>query len=145
MAISPALLHSTCSALNGLVFGTIVWVYDRSYPRASNTQASNIVLFRLNPSTKLSDRDCVNGLWPAAAEGTSDAVIGIEPENDPPGACAVGKVEEVVVGEGGKLGEGEEECFVDELQGLGIEDVKKNKKQNGEEEEKKPNLGEGYV
>ncbi|MED6146756.1 hypothetical protein PIB30_037661 [Stylosanthes scabra] len=113
-------------------------------------------------------RDCVNDPWPAAAEGTSDAVIGIEQENEPPGACAVEKgceaggdevkvaggsgggeldevVDEVVVGEGAKLGEGEEESCVDELQGLGIEDAKKNKKRNGEEEEKKPILAEGYV
>ncbi|MED6135421.1 hypothetical protein PIB30_046310 [Stylosanthes scabra] len=110
-------------------------------------------------------RDCVNDPWPAAAEGTSDAVIGIEPENEPPGACAVekgcnaggdevkvaggssgGEVDDVVVGEGAKLGEGEEESCVDELQGLGIEDAKKNKKKNGEDEEKKkPTLVEGYV
>ena len=112
--------------------------------------------------------DCVNDPWPAAAEGTSDAVIGIEPENEPPGACAVEKgceeggdevkvsggsggeveevVEEIVVGEGAKLGEGEEEPCIDELQGLGIEDdERKNKKKNGEEEEKKPTLIEGYV
>ncbi|RYR00154.1 hypothetical protein Ahy_B07g088239 [Arachis hypogaea] len=103
--------------------------------------------------------DCVNDPWPAAAEGTSDAVIGIEPENELPGACAVEKVceegddevkvsggssceveevvDEIVVGEGAKLGEGEEEPCIDELQGLGIEDdAKKNKKKNCEEEEK---------
>ncbi|XLR28470.1 hypothetical protein S83_056370 [Arachis hypogaea] len=89
--------------------------------------------------------DCVNDPWPAAAEGTSDAVIGIEPENELPGACAVEKGCE----EGGdevKVSGGEEEPCIDELQGLGIEDdAKKNKKKNCEEEEKKPTLTEGYV
>ncbi|KAL1330664.1 uncharacterized protein [Arachis hypogaea] len=103
--------------------------------------------------------DCVNDPWPAAAEGTFDAVIGIELENELSGACAVEKgceegsdeekvsggssceveevVDEIVVGEGAKLGEGEEEPCIDELQGLGIEDdAKKNKKKNYEEEEK---------
>ena len=69
--------------------------------------------------------DCVNDPWPAAAEGTSDAVIGIEPENELSGACTVEKgceesddevkvssgssceveevVDEIVVGEGAKL------------------------------------------
>ncbi|XP_015938460.1 uncharacterized protein LOC107464069 [Arachis duranensis] len=112
--------------------------------------------------------DCVNDPWPAAAEGTSDAVIGIEPENELPGACSVEKgceeggdevkvsggssceveevVDEIVVGEGAKLGEGEEAPCIDELQGLGIDDdAKKNKKKNCEEEEKKPTLTEGYV
>ncbi|XLT11840.1 hypothetical protein HN51_057530 [Arachis hypogaea] len=112
--------------------------------------------------------DCVNNPWPATAEGTSDVVIGIEPENKLPGACTVEKgceeggdevkvsggsnceveevVDEIVVGEGPKLGEGEEEPCIDELQGLGIEDdAKKNKKKNYEEEQKKPTLTEGYV
>ncbi|RYR46767.1 hypothetical protein Ahy_A07g032581 [Arachis hypogaea] len=104
--------------------------------------------------------DCVNDPWPAAVEGTSDAVIGIKPENELSGACAVEKgceeggdevkvsggssykveevVDEIVVGEGAKLGEGEEEPCIDELQNLGIEDdTKKNKKKNYEEEEEK--------
>ncbi|KAL1314892.1 hypothetical protein HN51_041706 [Arachis hypogaea] len=69
--------------------------------------------------------DYINDPWPTAAEGTSDAVIGIEPENELPGACAVEKgcekggdevkvsgsssceveevVDKIVVGEGAKL------------------------------------------
>ncbi|KAL1300927.1 hypothetical protein AAHE18_18G216300 [Arachis hypogaea] len=100
--------------------------------------------------------DCVNDPWPAAAEGTSDAVIGIEPENELSGACTVEKGceesdDEVKVSSGSSCeelncGEGEEEPCIDELKGLGIEDdAKKNKKKTWEEEEKKPTLTEGYV
>ncbi|QHO37626.1 hypothetical protein S83_011464 [Arachis hypogaea] len=36
-------------------------------------------------------RDCINDPWPTAAKETSDVVIGIEPENELLGACAVEK------------------------------------------------------
>ncbi|XLR36220.1 hypothetical protein S83_064120 [Arachis hypogaea] len=89
--------------------------------------------------------DCVNDPWPAAAEGTSDAVIGIEPENELSGACTVEKGCEESDDEV-KVSSGEEEPCIDELKGLGIEDdAKKNKKKTWEEEEKKPTLTEGYV
>lgn len=104
--------------------------------------------------------DCLNDPWPTT-EGSSDAIIGIEPENDPPGLCIVEKgikavtdevsvggdddeleevVDELVVGEDG-------EACVDGFQGLDIkekEDVKKIKEEE-EEKEKKPTLVEGYV
>lgn len=114
---------------------------------------------------------CVDDPCPTG-EGASDAVVGIEPENEPPqGPCTVekgreavtdevrvvgGGVEEevgddmVVVGEGVKLGEDGEAC-VDELKELGIkekEDVKKNgvdEEEEEEEKEKKPTLVEGFV
>ncbi|KAL1342977.1 hypothetical protein AAHE18_09G195800 [Arachis hypogaea] len=73
--------------------------------------------------------DCVNDPWPAVAEGTSNAMIWIELDNELPGACAVSGgsdceveevVDEIMVGEGAKLGKGEEEPCIDELQDLGI-------------------------
>ncbi|KAL1341168.1 hypothetical protein AAHE18_09G067300 [Arachis hypogaea] len=78
--------------------------------------------------------DCVNDPWPAAAEGTSDAKGceegGGEVKVSGGSSYKVEEVvDEIVVGEGAKLGEGEEEPCIDELQGLGIEDdAKKNKK-----------------
>ncbi|XP_061367555.1 uncharacterized protein LOC133310609 [Gastrolobium bilobum] len=110
------------------------------------------------------DADCVNDPWPTGNDAT-DAVVGIELENEPSGPCTVlkgceavadevkvggGGVEEVVVCEGVKLGEESEAC-VDELQGLGIKekDDVKNGGVGGEEEEeekeKKPTLVEGFV
>ncbi|MED6176264.1 hypothetical protein PIB30_086447, partial [Stylosanthes scabra] len=113
--------------------------------------ASKIVLFRLNPSTKLSSRPPprFSPMTTTAPADIASTIRGqLQPrdlrrrDRDRAGACAVGKgcdsgrdsvkvsgggsggseVEEVVVGEGGKLGEGEEECCVDEWQGLGIEE-----------------------
>ncbi|KAJ1388776.1 hypothetical protein SESBI_38867 [Sesbania bispinosa] len=114
------------------------------------------------------DADCVNDPWPTAKDA-SDTVVGIELENEPPGTCTVEKgreavrdevkvgggdveevVDEVVVGEGVKLGEDGEAC-VDELRGLGIkekEDVKKPgvvDVEGEDEKDKKPTLAEGYV
>ncbi|KAK7294203.1 hypothetical protein RJT34_17089 [Clitoria ternatea] len=112
-------------------------------------------------STASDEDDCVNDPWPAANDA-SDAVIGIEPETEPPGGCTVEKgcelvadevkvggggmeevVDEMVVGEGVKLGEDEEPC-VDELQGLDIKDSKKGGEED-DEKKKKPTLAEGYV
>lgn len=107
------------------------------------------------------DGGCVSDPWPSAKDA-SDAVIGVESENELPGSCIVERgVEPVadevkVAGEGGdasadvvveggdKLGEDVEAC-VDELQGLDIKDVKKGGEEDDEEENKKPTLVEGYV
>lgn len=97
------------------------------------------------------DAGCVGDPWPTAKDA-SDAVIGIEPENEPPqGPCSVEKgggmgeigADEVKVGggsgdgvaevgdklvvgeEGVKLGEGGKGC-VDDLKELGVEDNVKN-------------------
>ncbi|KAI4355640.1 hypothetical protein L6164_004390 [Bauhinia variegata] len=115
------------------------------------------------------DARCVKDPWPTA-EDASDAVVGMEPGNDPAGSYTVEKEggiggmggedikvgggvevadigDEVVVGEGGvKLGEEGKSC-ADELQGLKIEEDAK--KGGGGEEEKKederPTLVEGFV
>ncbi|XP_027344867.1 uncharacterized protein LOC113857266 [Abrus precatorius] len=110
------------------------------------------------------DADCINDPWPTAKDA-SDAVIGIEPEIEPPGACTVERgceavadevrvggdgvevEDEVVVGEGVRLGEDKEPC-VDELQGLDIKEKEEDVKKGGDEDdekEKKPTLAEGYV
>ncbi|KAF7843352.1 uncharacterized protein G2W53_000257 [Senna tora] len=115
------------------------------------------------------DAACVKDPWPTAKD-TSDAVIGIEPENEASGPCTVekgceigadkvkvfgggGGIEEeeigdkVVVGDGGvKLGEEGKAC-VGDSQGLGIEgDVKNGGSDEGKEKEgKRPTLVEGFV
>ncbi|KAK7389551.1 hypothetical protein VNO78_24695 [Psophocarpus tetragonolobus] len=106
------------------------------------------------------DGGCVDDPWPIVKEA-SDAVIGVESENEPPGSCTVergfeavadevkvagdggGAVDEVVVEGEVKLGEDVESC-VDELQGLDIEDVKKVGEEN-DGENNKPTLVEGYA
>ncbi|KAI4329246.1 hypothetical protein L6164_021534 [Bauhinia variegata] len=116
------------------------------------------------------DAECVKDPWPTVKDA-SDVVIGMEPGNEPSGACTVEKGggiggmggddvkvgrggfevddmgDEVVVGdEGVKLGQEGKAC-VDELRGLKIkEDLKKS---GGDEEEKREDertsLVEGFV
>ncbi|TKY64485.1 hypothetical protein E2542_SST14382 [Spatholobus suberectus] len=127
---------------------------------AVKSRASSILSFAAD--TDDDDGCCVNDPWPTAKDA-SDAVVGIDSENEPPGSCSVergfeaiadevkvagggGGANEVVVEEGVKLGEDAEAC-VDELRGLDIKDVKKGGEvgEEDEEENKKPTLVEGYA
>ncbi|XP_014516074.1 uncharacterized protein LOC106773831 [Vigna radiata var. radiata] len=109
------------------------------------------------------DDGCVKDPWSTAKEG-SDVVVGIDTDKEPPGSCIVDRgveggadevrvaggggdgADEVVVAGEGKLDEDVGAC-VDELQGLNIEDVKKDGevREEKDEENKKPTLVEGYA
>ncbi|KNA21370.1 hypothetical protein SOVF_043740 [Spinacia oleracea] len=96
------------------------------------------------------DGGCISDPW-IEKPAPSDALVGIEPEIRPPGACAIGKgggfggngepASDVMVasGEGGKDGG---DCL-DGLRGLEIKD-KNDEGDNEEQDEKKPTLVEGY-
>ncbi|QCE02048.1 uncharacterized protein LOC114167248 [Vigna unguiculata] len=121
-------------------------------------------IFSSAAETEDEDDGCVNDPWPSDKEA-SDVIVGIDTENEPPGSCTVergveagadevrvagggggGGADDVVVAGEGKLGEDVEAC-VDELQGLNIEDVKKDgevREENNEENEK-PTLVEGFA
>ncbi|XP_028789402.1 uncharacterized protein LOC114745412 [Neltuma alba] len=116
------------------------------------------------------DATCVKDPWPTAKD-SSDVIIGIKPESEPEGPCAVDKgseagADEVKIGggdeadeeelrdklidgeEGEKLGEEGKAC-VDGLKGLDIEGDKKSGDDVDEEEKekegKRPTLVEGFV
>ncbi|KAI9107870.1 hypothetical protein K1719_021206 [Acacia pycnantha] len=115
------------------------------------------------------DATCVKDPWPTAKDA-SDVIIGIEPESEAEGPCAVDKgcetgsdevkivgdeadeeekTDKVIVGEEGeKLGKEGKDC-VDGLKGLDIEDDEKTSDdiddENKENEGKRPTLVEGFV
>ncbi|KAK1362913.1 Mucin-5AC like [Heracleum sosnowskyi] len=108
------------------------------------------------------DATCVDDPWPSAGE-SSDAIVGILPENEAPGSCVgkkggkvperlgdkvvdgvgdddVAKGDEVVGG--GEVSE-EGECCVEELKGLKIGE--KTEKKDDANESDRPILTEGYA
>ncbi|KAK4269379.1 hypothetical protein QN277_022543 [Acacia crassicarpa] len=112
------------------------------------------------------DATCVKDPWPTAKDA-SDVIIGIEPESEAGGPCAIDKgcetgvdevkiagdeadeeeiTDKVIVGEeGDKLGKEGKDC-VDGLKGLDIEDDAKTiDDENKENEGKRPTLVEGFV
>lgn len=116
----------------------------------------------LSPSDDDEAEDCLEDPWPTVAE-SSDTLVGIKPDTEPPGSCASekgGRVPEVL-GDDVKVGlsDGENvaadkllgpdddvreegESCVNELQGLKI---KKSKENEDERESQRPTLTQGYV
>ncbi|WOH04125.1 hypothetical protein DCAR_0623533 [Daucus carota subsp. sativus] len=113
----------------------------------------------LSQSDEEDESACVHDPWPSAGD-SADALVGISPENSPPGSCAGRKGGEVPDRLGDKVVGGvsdadvasdevvgvvdvaEGECCVDALKGMRIGE---KKKKDSAKESDKPGLTEGYA
>ncbi|KAL1811399.1 hypothetical protein ACET3Z_021464 [Daucus carota] len=113
----------------------------------------------LSQSDEEDESACVQDPWPCSGD-SADALVGISPENSPPGSCAgrkggkvpdrlgdkvVGGVSDADVASDevvGVVDVAEGECCVDELKGMRIGE---KKKKDSAKESDKPGLTEGYA